>query len=86
MRTLGLLLSQLISTDALIAAGDPVFRQNNLPDLVLPGAENPGTQQKIIPPHPPEPFIVAGLELGPVGLEIVPPCHKGLIVIRPYVF
>ena len=46
------------SSDGLVAAGDPFFGQDNLPEIVAAGPEAAGAGQEIILPDPIEPVAV----------------------------
>lgn len=61
--------------------GNAFGREDDLPQLVSPGAESAGKGQKIKFPHTVETITVFIFENIPAVLEILKPVHQGFIII-----
>ena len=71
-------------TNGLVTAANALLREDNLPQLAVPGTETTGAHQKKISPHAIEPFIVFfGLffQLVPVSFKIFVPTQECSLVV-----
>jgi len=61
---------------------DTFFGKHYLPQLIPPGPETGGTDQKIVGPHPVKSLIIYFFDLIPVSGEVFKPGHQCSVVIR----